>query len=359
MKIDETFWAGKRVLVTGHTGFKGSWLSLWLSRMGASVCGVALPPDSEPSLYSLAKVDSVLESNFLDINDLDNLQAVFSSFKPEIVLHLAAQALVRDSYKDPLKTFSTNVLGTLNVLEATRSCASVRAVVVVTTDKCYENKEWHWGYRETDALGGYDPYSASKACAEIAANAWRQSFMGVNGIDANRCSVATARAGNVIGGGDWSQDRLVPDLIKAVMANRAVVLRNPEAIRPWQHVLEPLSGYLMLAERLVNEGGDWESAWNFGPVDADAKSVAWIVEKLIEKFGSDSRWKLDEVAQPHEATYLKLDCSRANQILEWNPVWSLDQCLDKIVSWEHSFQAGMDMQKISLDLIEEYTRDSV
>ncbi|MFK8069127.1 MAG: CDP-glucose 4,6-dehydratase [Gammaproteobacteria bacterium] len=356
MKINETFWTGKRVLVTGHTGFKGSWLSLWLSKLGANVCGVALAPETELNLYDLVQVDSVVDSYFVDINDAKKLSEVFSVFRPEIVLHLAAQALVRESYQHPIKTFSTNVLGTLNVLEACRRCNSVAAIVVVTTDKCYENKEWHWGYRETDPLGGYDPYSASKACAEIATNSWRMSFMGESGIDDNHIAVATARAGNVIGGGDWAQDRLVPDLIKAISENRDVVLRNPEAMRPWQHVLEPLSGYLMLAEKLFSEGDAWASAWNFGPNDTDVKSVAWIAEKLIEKFDSNSRWTLDSSLQPHEATYLKLDCSRANQVLGWKPVWSLDTCLDQIVGWEleRTRHSGEAVKKITYEMIERY-----
>ncbi|MGQ7843573.1 CDP-glucose 4,6-dehydratase [Granulosicoccus sp. 3-233] len=352
--MNDTFWKGRRVLLTGHTGFKGSWLALWLSSLGARVHGYALAPDTDPSLYQLARVDDLLDSTIADIRDRDQLEQSMQAARPEIVLHLAAQPLVRESFRDPVTTFDTNVMGTINVLEAVRRCETVKAVLVVTTDKCYLNREWDWGYRENEALGGHDPYSASKACTELVAQSWRLSFMGEGGEDERRCALATARAGNVIGGGDWARDRLVPDLLDSIAGNQDLVLRNPEAIRPWQHVLEPLAGYLMLAEKLYQEGDRWAQAWNFGPHDADARSVSWIVEQLIRECNSSTQWRRETAAQPHEAQHLKLDCSRARQQLGWNPVWGLDQCLREIAAWHAAWVAGDDMQQFSLQTIERY-----
>lgn len=352
--MNNAFWNGRRVMLTGHTGFKGSWLALWLTSLGAKVYGYALAPDTAPCLYELARIDDLLDSTIGDIRNRETLERAMQNAQPEIVFHLAAQPLVRESFKDPITTFDTNVMGTINVLEAVRHCESVKAVVVITTDKCYLNREWDWGYRENEALGGHDPYSASKACTELVAQSWRLSFMGQGGEDAWRCALATARAGNVIGGGDWAKDRLVPDLLNSIANDQALVLRNPNAIRPWQHVLEPLAGYLMLAEKLFGEGDKWAEAWNFGPHDADARSVSWIVEQLIRECNSTTRWQQETSAQPHEAQHLKLDCSKARQRLGWNPVWGLDVCLKEIAAWHSAWAAGDDMQQFSLDTISRY-----
>lgn len=350
--INQQFWRGKSVLITGHTGFKGSWLSLWLSQLGAEVHGYALSAQTEPNLYETLGLHLHVDSLIADIRDRKTLNAQISKVKPDVIFHLAAQALVRESFIDPLTTIETNVTGTANVLEAARQNDCVKAVVIVTSDKCYENKEWHWGYRENEPLGGHDPYSASKACAELIVQCWRLSYM--NGTGTNGCSVASARAGNVIGGGDWSADRLIPDVLKSVAENNTIVLRNPMAVRPWQHVLEPLAGYIMLAEKLVTEGQAWAQAWNFGPNDSDTKPVSWIVEKLIAALSSKSEWIHDTSAQPHEAQQLKLDCSKAHQVLGWSPAWSLAECIEEIAEWHHAFTAGKDMRKESIKTINRY-----
>lgn len=353
-RLDSAFWSGRRVFLTGHTGFKGSWLSLWLASMGADVYGYALAPDTDPNHYQLARIDDLVDSTLGDIRDREALTATLQRSRADIVLHLAAQALVRDSFKDPVTTFDTNVMGTVNLLEAVRNCSSVKAVVVVTSDKCYANREWAWGYREDEALGGHDPYSASKACTELVAQSWRLSFMGQGGEDARRCAVATARAGNVIGGGDWARNRLIPDLLDSVVRGQDVMLRNPDAVRPWQHVLEPLAGYLMLAERLCLDGDTCARAWNFGPYDSDARTVSWIVEQLIRECGSNTGWQRDASAGPHEARCLKLDCSEARQQLGWYPVWNLSDCLKEIALWHLAWTAGEDMQRVSRDTIARY-----
>lgn len=352
--MDASFWQNKRVFVTGHTGFKGSWLSLWLNQLGADVHGYALEADTSPSLFKLAKLDDLTHSTIADIKNADKLTAVMQQVKPDIVFHLAAQPLVRESFTNPTETFATNVMGTVNVLEACRQCESVVAALMVTTDKCYENKEWQWGYRENEALGGHDPYSASKACTELVTQSWRLSFMGKNGEDKRRCHIATARAGNVIGGGDWAKDRLIPDLLNAIANNEDVVLRNPKAIRPWQHVLEPLSGYLMLAEKLYSEGDGWAQAWNFGPHDSDAREVSWIAQCLIDACDSSSTWQLDKLHQPHEAQQLKLDCSKARQQLGWQPVWDLNSCIEQIAAWHMAWKTGGDVRTICVDTIKAY-----
>ncbi len=356
--MNDNFWKGRRVLLTGHTGFKGSWLALWLSSLGARVSGYALAPDTDPNLFQLARIDELLDSTIGDIRDRERLDQAMQDAGPEIVLHLAAQPLVRESFRDPVTTFDTNVMGTINVLESVRRCETVKAVLVITTDKCYLNREWDWGYRENEPLGGHDPYSASKACTELVAQSWRLSFMGQGGEDKRRCALATARAGNVIGGGDWAKDRLVPDLLNSIAANEDLVLRNPEAIRPWQHVLEPLAGYLQLAEKLHEEGDLWAQAWNFGPHDADARSVSWIVEQLIEECKSSTRWRRESAAQPHEAQHLKLDCSKARQQLGWNPAWGLEHCLKEIAAWHSAWTEGEDMQQFSLQTIERHRQAS-
>jgi CDP-glucose 4,6-dehydratase len=351
--MDTTFWRGKRILITGHTGFKGSWLALWLSHLGAEVTGFALAPPTQPSLFELARVGENIRSIIGDIRNAAAIRAAVQAARPEIIFHLAAQALVRQSYVNPAETYATNIMGLAHLFEAVRESARqghpVRALVNVTSDKCYENREWLWGYRETEPLGGYDPYSSSKACAELITAAYRNSFF--NTPDA-QTFIATARAGNVIGGGDWAKDRLIPDILNAIAANQPVRLRNPQSIRPWQHVLEPLNGYLMLAEKLFAEGADYASAWNFGPADDDAKPVQWIVEQLAEQWKKQGqnpvRWKIDSAPQPHEAHYLKLDCSKSRALLGWQPRWKLETALERIVQWQRAWIDGQDMRDFTL-----------
>ena len=343
------FWQGKKVFVTGHTGFKGSWLVLWLKSMGADVYGYALNPPTTPNLFSVANVSNCLKSNTIaDIQDAPSLEKTMLSAQPDIVFHLAAQALVRLSYTEPALTYATNVMGTVNLFEAIRKTASVRAVVNVTTDKCYENKEWVWPYREDEAMGGYDPYSSSKGCSELVTAAYRRSFLSNSGV-----AVASARAGNVIGGGDWAEDRLIPDFLRAIDKNKTLTIRSPNAVRPWQHVLEPLSGYLLLAENLYIHGERFAEAWNFGPSEGDAKTVTWIVDKLIAN-SPNANWQTDQQPQLHEANYLKLDSSKARTQLGWKPRWDLDVALSKIMDWHQNWHAKNDMQKFSLMQIVEY-----
>jgi CDP-glucose 4,6-dehydratase len=345
MVMKAAFWSKKRVLVTGHTGFKGGWLSLWLQLMGAEVVGYSLQPPTEPSLFKEARVSADMHSIIGDIRDLDHLRRVIDDHQPEIVFHLAAQAIVRESYEDPLTTFDSNVMGTVKTLEAVRQSGCVRAVVVVTSDKCYENKEWCWGYREIDPVGGFDPYSSSKGCAELVTSAYRRSFFKKRAdFNGGAASISSARAGNVIGGGDWATDRLIPDMMKSFMSFEPLVIRKPNAIRPWQFVLEPLRGYLMLAEKLwTDEGHRFDSAWNFGPDDSSARPVQWIVEKLTALWGGGARWELDNAEHPHEAHYLKLDCSKAKSLLGWKPEIGLSKTLELIALWYRKFQEGADM----------------
>lgn len=352
--VDSNFWHGKRVFVTGHTGFKGSWLSLWLYTLGAKVMGYALAPPTNPSLFQLAKIDEIVTSTIADVRDTESLQRMILSFKPEIVLHLAAQPLVRESYKNPVGTYEINVMGTIHLLEAIRSCPGVKAVLNVTTDKCYENKEWVWGYRENEPMGGYDPYSNSKSCSELITASYRSSFFNPKDYMEHGVALASARAGNVIGGGDWAADRLIPDSIKAILNGEKIRVRNPNAIRPWQHVLEPLSGYLMLAQKLYEEGPTFGEGWNFGPNDNDAKPVEWIVQKICEKWEGSS-YMIDEGPHPHEAQYLKLDCSKAKMRLGWFPKWDLETAIDKIIEWNKSYQEGQDLREICIKQIKEYS----
>lgn len=353
--VNPSFWNGKRVFLTGHTGFKGGWLSLWLASMGAKVTGYALAPVTKPNLYDILGISDLIERSCInDVRNLDDLKKVIADFRPEIVIHMAAQPLVRYSYQDPVLTYATNVMGTVNVLEATRSVNSIRATLIVTTDKCYENKEWVWGYREGESMGGHDPYSSSKGCAELVTAAYRNSYFPADAYNHHRHAIASARAGNVIGGGDWSLDRLIPDAIKAFEKNMPVMIRNPLAIRPWQHVLEPLGGYLILAQALYENGSSYASAWNFGPRDDDAKSVQEVIDLLIAKWNKNAAWSLDGVEQPHEAHLLKLDCSKANTKLKWLPRWDLETAIEKIVDWEQSFRQKENMRALSLKQINQY-----
>lgn len=353
-KPNQDFWRGKRVFVTGHTGFKGSWLCLWLHKMGAIVQGYALEPVTDPSLFIETELGKLIETETGDIRDAEQLAQSMQQFKPDIVFHLAAQSLVRLSYESPLETYSTNVLGTVSVFEAVRKVATVKAVINVTSDKCYENQEWHWAYRESEPMGGYDPYSASKGCAELITSSYRRSFFNPERYQEHGCALASVRAGNVIGGGDWSSDRLMPDVLKAFSNNQVVVIRNPQAIRPWQHVLEPLAGYLVLAERLYTEGMAFAQAWNFGPKEANAQTVECLVKHLAAIWGENAQWKYDDTPQPHEAHFLKLDCSKAKALLAWQPVWGLEESLTRIFNWHKAWLSDQDMYQYSLTEINDY-----
>lgn len=347
------FWRRKKVLVTGHTGFKGSWLSLWLQKLGASVCGLALQPNTVPSLFELANVAEGMESHIGDIRDYSVVEKLLSKFNPNIIIHMAAQPLVRYSYDNPVETYATNVMGTVNLLDAARKCTDLKAFVNVTTDKCYENKEWIWGYRENEAVGGYDPYSNSKGCSELVTNAYRDSF-----YQHLEKGLASARAGNVIGGGDWAQDRLIADIMRSITAGEKVCIRNPKAIRPWQHVLEPLSGYLQLAEKLFCDPSGYSQAWNFGPYPHEAANVEHIVKTLFSFWdGANKGWELEENKQnPHEANFLKLDISKALGELAWQPKLSLDETLQWVVAWYQGWQANENMQDFTLQQINQYER---
>jgi CDP-glucose 4,6-dehydratase len=349
--IDQAFWTGKRVFITGHTGFKGSWLSLWLDSLGAVVKGYALLPPTQPSLFDEAKVAQIIDSEIGNIGNFEQLKASMAGFNPDIVIHMAAQPLVRLSYREPIETYETNVMGTVKVLEAARHCPNLKSFVGVTTDKCYENKEWVWGYREDEPMGGHDPYSSSKGCAELVISAYRRSFMQEQGI-----GLASARAGNVIGGGDWAPERLIPDILKAFEQQQAVVIRNPKSTRPWQHVLEPLSGYLVLAQHLYLNPDLYAEGWNFGPGDDDAQQVDWILDRMVEQWPGSS-WELDQDAQPHEANYLKLDISKAKSRLNWQPTWNLDETLGRIIKWHQNWLEKENIQSVCLEEINEYMRD--
>lgn len=348
MALDD-FWEGRRVFLTGHSGFKGGWLALWLNALGARVAGFSLPPVTRPSLYEVARVAEHTVSQFADIRQPDVLGRAMEAFAPEVVFHLAAQPLVRESYRNPVETYATNVMGTVHLLEAVRGCPSVRAVVVVTTDKCYENQEWPWPYREQDSLGGHDPYSSSKACVELLCSAWRSSWLAEQGV-----ALATARAGNVLGGGDWSAERLVPDILRAWQAGEPLVLRYPQATRPWQHVLDPLQGYLLLAQSLVEHGADFAGAWNFGPDASGIVNVQALVEQLAHYWPEPVRWSVDAAEQPHEAGLLALDSSKARQRLGWSPRWPMEKTLVRTLDWHLAWQRGQDMQQFSLEQIRAY-----
>ncbi len=352
------FWNGKRVLLTGHTGFKGSWMSIWLKEMGADLTGFSLTPPTSPSLFDDARVAEGMRSIIGDVRDLSHLVSVFEEVKPEIVIHMAAQPLVRESYKLPVDTYAINVMGTVNLLEAVRLTPGVRSVVIVTTDKCYENREWFWGYREDEAMGGYDPYSNSKGCAELVVSSYRRSYFHPDRYAEHKVAVASARAGNVIGGGDWADDRLIPDIMRAVMEGRPVHIRSPYATRPWQHVLEPVGGYLLLAERLYTEGAAWAEGWNIGPRSDDARNVESIVRSICDNWGDGASFEIDSAPQPHEAGYLKLDISKIENRMNWHPVWRLPVTLAKTVDWYKRYTANEDPRGICLSQLNDYIRDS-
>ena len=353
---DPAFWAGKRVFLTGHTGFKGAWLSLWLTELGAEVTGYALAPPTEPSLFEAARVRDLIIHIPGDVRDRGSLSSALHRARPEIVIHMAAQSLVRFSYVQPVETYDVNVMGTVNLLEAVRRTSGVRAVVCVTSDKCYENRETNQAYVETDAMGGYDPYSSSKGCAELVTSALRRSFFNPAALSEHGVGVASGRAGNVLGGGDWARDRLVPDLMRAFSAGERPVIRFPGAIRPWQHVLEPLSGYLALAERLHAGSADAADGWNFGPAEEDARPVGWIADTLSSLWGEGAGSDVSGEPQPHEAHYLRLDCGKADRELGWRPVWPLAEGLKQTVRWYKANAGGQDMREFTRDQIRDYAR---
>lgn len=345
-----SFWNNKRVLITGHTGFKGSWLSFWLKNSGAEVCGYSLAPETSPNLFENLEIENQIKSVIGDIRDLEYFEKTVKDFQPEIVFHLAAQSLVRKSYREPVETYATNVIGTVNILEAIRKVESVKSVVIVTTDKVYENKEWHWAYRENERLGGFDPYSNSKACAELAVSSYRNSF-----FKESETLIATARAGNVIGGGDWSEDRLLPDVFRSLIFGDELLIRNPNSVRPWQHTLEPLDGYLMLGEKLFNGEKDFAESWNFGPSEDDSKSVGFILDDIEKLWDETVNWKIADGHHPHEANLLKLDSSKAKNKLGWNPKLSLNEALKITIDWYKEFKNKSDLMEITKKQIEFYT----
>ena len=348
--VNSEFWKGKRIFITGHTGFKGSWAALWLHRLGAVVKGYALAPHTVPSLFDIADIAELIDHEIGDVRDFKKLKRSILEFSPEVVIHMAAQPLVRQSYQDPLGTYETNVMGTVHLLEASRACSSVRAIVNVTSDKCYENNEWLWGYREDEPMGGHDPYSNSKGCSELVTSSYRNSFFGNDSV----VSLASARAGNVIGGGDWSDDRLISDALRAFEKKTPLVVRNPSATRPWQHVLEPISGYLTLAERLYVSGSDFAEGWNFGPRDEDARPVSDILDFLVENWPEDVSWIFNPNEELREAQLLKLDISKAKARLNWEPRWALSKTLESIIEWHQSWLSGADMRTVTLAQISSF-----
>ena len=356
--MNKEFWIGKKVLLTGHTGFKGGWLTIWLQKLGAEVIGYSLEPPTKPSLYEAANISKDMRSVHGDVRDLSHFSKVLQECLPDIVIHMAAQSLVRPSYENPVETYSSNVMGTVNVLEAvrTQNDRSVNAVLVVTTDKCYENREWLWGYRESERMGGKDPYSNSKGCAELVTSSYRDSFFNVDKYSEHGVAVASARAGNVVGGGDWAQDRLIPDIIKAISSGESVKIRNPHSIRPWQHVLEPLSGYMLLIEKLYDDPRAFSEGWNFGPDDTNVKDVYSIVKSLTTLWGGGAGWSVDEGAHVHEANYLKLDCSKARSLLGFTSKLELFDALEWIVEWYKEYGSNNDMHAFTMGQIEKYER---
>jgi CDP-glucose 4,6-dehydratase len=359
IKVNKIFWCNKKVLITGHTGFKGSWLCLWLHQLGAKVTGIALNPPTEPNLFHLCSIEKLVHSVHGDIRNFDLLYETISQTEPDIIFHMAAQPLVGHSYENPAETYEINVMGTTYLLEAVRKAVNngkrIKALVNVTTDKCYENKEWYWGYRENDPLGGYDPYSNSKACSELITDSYRKAFFNPNTYHQHSVGIASARAGNVIGGGDWAAGRLVPDCTQALLNGKKIVIRNPKSIRPWQHVLEPLHGYLLLAENLYLKGPDYAEAWNFGSKDDDAKPVEWIVKLICEKWGEQTYYEVDSRNHPPEARYLKLDYSKAKVELGWSPKWTIEQAIDKVIEWVRAYSDKSDIREVCFKQIEEFS----
>ena len=354
MMPDRNFWNSRRVFLTGHTGFKGSWLSLWLEALGAEVTGYALAPPTTPNLFEQAQVAPSVHSIVADIRDFDSMKKAISGCRPEVVIHMAAQTVVRRGYDDPIETYSTNVIGTINLFEAIRQLNMNCVIVNITSDKCYYNREWVWAYREEDTLGGRDPYSNSKACAELVSGAYRDSFFSPDAHDRHGVALGTARAGNVIGGGDWTTNQLIPDLMRAFLAKESCLIRNPYATRPWQFVLEPLRGYLLLAEHLVKDPKTFATGWNFGPAEDDAQPVSWIADKLVRLWGDDASWTRDRATHPHEANLLKLDASKAKSLLKWRPLLPLDVALDWIVTWYRSSREQADLGKLTRAQIMQY-----
>lgn len=354
MKLETQFWKDRKVFVTGHTGFKGSWLCLWLQSLGANVRGYALSPPSQPNLFEVTAVGQGMDSILGDVRHYEKFAVALGEFSPDIVFHLAAQPLVRASYENPVETYETNVMGTVHLLNALRKVKNLRAVVNVTTDKVYENREWEWGYREIERLGGYDPYSSSKSCSELVTNAFRQSFFHTQSFSGSCCALASARAGNIVGGGDWATDRLIPDMLRGFELKASIEIRNPDSIRPWQYVLAPLSGYLILAQKLFESGRDYEGAWNFGPGSEDTHTVRWIADYLVKEWGEGAAWHTTKSIHPHETKCLKLDCSKANSRLNWHSTWSLEHSLKRILAWHKAYLANENMQDYSLREIHEY-----
>ena len=351
--MNPEFWRSRKVFVTGHTGFKAGWLSLWLQDVGAEVTGYSLEPPTQPNLFELARISEGMKSISGDVRDLESLRRLLRGSQPEVVFHLAAQPVLRLSYAEPVRTFSTNVLGTVHLLDAVRDVSSVRAVVIITSDKCYENLEDQRAYAETDRLGGADPYSASKAAAELVVATYRRSFFDA-GKSAGSTGIASVRAGNVIGGGDWAADRLVPDVMRAALEGRPLFIRNPNATRPWQHVLNPLSGYLTLAERLYEAPSKFSESWNFGPHGSDCVPVLAVLQRLRELWGPGLSWQLDAGPHPHEDNYLKLDCSKAKALLGWEPMWDLDRGLKATAEWYKAYQSHQNLRSITLEQIRSF-----
>jgi CDP-glucose 4,6-dehydratase len=352
--LNRSFWLGCKVLLTGHTGFKGSWLSMWLDALGANVTGYALEPPTQPSLFEQAKLAGSSRSIYADVRDFQRLKAAVAECRADVVIHMAAQSVVRRGYEDPIETYSSNVMGTVHILEALRQLKQPCVVVNVTSDKCYANREWVWGYRENEPMGGRDPYSNSKGCAELVTNAYRESYFPPASLDRHGVAIASARAGNAVGGGDWTSDQLIPDLMRAFLAGQPCLIRNPSAIRPWQFVLEPLHGYLMLAERLAEDASRFACGWNFGPAEADAKPVSWIADELARAWGDGASWSRDAGMHPPEAHFLKLDTSKARACLNWQPVLPFHQTLRWIIEWYRAFQAGADLAALTRTQIERF-----
>jgi CDP-glucose 4,6-dehydratase len=352
--IFDGFFKGKKILITGNTGFKGSWITLLLHKLGAELYGYSLEPPTKSNLYSITRSNEIIHTQIGDIRNYERLYDFIKDNSPEIIIHMAAQPLVRESFEDPVNTYTTNVIGTLHVLEAARNIPCIKVVLNVTTDKCYSNKEWFWGYREDEALGGYDPYSNSKACSELITASYRNSFFNPLYYSKHGVALASARAGNVIGGGDWAKDRLIPDFIRAISNNKKVQIRNPKAIRPWQHVLEPITGYLTLCAKLYQQGTQYADAWNFGPDDSDAKTVEWLVQTICKYWGDGAGYEIDNSSHMHESNYLKLDCSKAKTLLNWHPKWSINEALEKTIDWTKAYLEKKDMREICFQQIENY-----